>query len=483
VNGYSSRQNLISVKFLNEEREGFRSRMFTRANVRITFPLLILILGLISRSAFIWHPNEVVFDEVHFGKFVNFYLTGKYFFDIHPPLGKLIIALAAYISGLHPTIKFANIGEVYPDYSFIILRLFPNLFGALIPLCIYFFVLSLGGSVLAALFSGLTLVFENAIITQSHFISLDSMLIFFGFTGLTLFFVYRRSTSRSIYLFLAGILLGCSISVKWTGLSFLALAGVVSLWDVGTMWVEGKTITGEIARRLIYIVLVAFFVYFSTFVVHFSLLKKSGPGNAFMSPNFVKTLSGPASRNDDTVPPLGLIRKFVELNIRMYTANVSLTATHPYSSKFYTWPLMIRPVFFWTEENSPDTRSRIFLIGNPLIWWVAFLSLIASVFFWESKPPETKLFLYAGWYLALFPFVTVKRVLFLYHYLPGLIFSVVIMSLFIIDGFERLKRFRMVMFLTLLTLFVSGFLFFMPLTYGLPLSEHQYSLRLWLKGW
>ena len=457
--------------------------MFTKANARFLFPLLILTLGLISRFAFIWHPKEVVFDEVHFGKFVNFYLTGTFFYDIHPPLGKLIIALAAYVSGLHPTIKFANIGEIYPDYSFIILRLFPNLFGALIPLGIYFFVLSLGGSVLAALFAGLTLVFENAVLAQSHFISLDSMLIFFGFAGLALFFVYRNFSSRSIYLFLAGIFFGLSVSVKWTGLSFLALAGVVSLWDVGSMWAEGQNPAREIVLRLVHLVLIAFFVYFAFFVVHFSLLKKSGPGDAFMSRSFVKTLSGSASQNDNAVKPLGLIKKFVELNIRMYTANVSLTATHPYSSKFYTWPLMIRPVFFWTRKNSPGTTSRIFLIGNPFIWWIAFVSLIAGLFFWKSKPPETKWFLYAGWYLTLFPFMNIKRVMFLYHYLPGLIFSIVIMSLFIFDGFEKLKRFRMVIFLSLLVLFVSGFLFFMPLTYGLPLTDHQYSLRVWLKGW
>ena len=32
---------------------------------------------------------QVVFDEYHFGKFVNGYITGEYFFDVHRPLGKL----------------------------------------------------------------------------------------------------------------------------------------------------------------------------------------------------------------------------------------------------------------------------------------------------------------------------------------------------------------------------------------------------------
>ncbi|MFN7088533.1 MAG: phospholipid carrier-dependent glycosyltransferase [Candidatus Paceibacteria bacterium] len=53
----------------------------------------VLSLGLITRFLFIWNPPEVVFDEVHFGKFLYAYFTGEYYFDIHPPLGKLILAL------------------------------------------------------------------------------------------------------------------------------------------------------------------------------------------------------------------------------------------------------------------------------------------------------------------------------------------------------------------------------------------------------
>lgn len=49
----------------------------------------ITFIAFCTRFYSLFWPNAVVFDEFHFGKFVNNYNTGFYFFDIHPPLGKL----------------------------------------------------------------------------------------------------------------------------------------------------------------------------------------------------------------------------------------------------------------------------------------------------------------------------------------------------------------------------------------------------------
>jgi dolichyl-phosphate-mannose--protein O-mannosyl transferase len=57
------------------------------------------------------------------------------------------------------------------------------------------------------------------------------------------------------------------------------------------------------------------------------------------------------------------------------------------------------------------------------------------------------------------------------------------MSLFFFDGAEVLKRYRKILFIALMILFAIGYVFFSPLTYGLPLSSEQYDLRVWMKGW
>src|SRR3989344_9040533 len=58
--------------------------------------IFILILVIFSFLLRLWHLGaikEEIFDEVYFIDFAKNYLAGTSFFDIHPPLGKLILAV------------------------------------------------------------------------------------------------------------------------------------------------------------------------------------------------------------------------------------------------------------------------------------------------------------------------------------------------------------------------------------------------------
>ncbi len=422
------------------------------ANKKALF--ILLVLGIATHFLFFGHPNQTAFDEVHFGKFVSGYYTHEYYFDIHPPLGKLMIAGFGKLFDFKPEFSFANIGDKFPDSKYLALRFLPSLAGALIPAVIFLFALEIGFSRRAAFTAGILIALENALLTQTKFILMDGFLILFGF--LALLFYFRKK------MILAGVFAGLAISIKWTGLTFLAIMLILETVKIF------KTYELErIWRTAIKLILVPIFVYFAIFAVHFTILNKPGPGDAYMSPEF-------HSKN--------ILGKFIELNIEMYSSNKRLTASHPYSSQWYTWPFMARSIFYWVDGN-----SRIYFLGNPIIWWASTVGMIISLALILLKKADKKIvFLTTAYFLNLLPFIGIKRVMFLYHYLIALIFAV-LMLVYLIDGFGKLTasqtKNRRKIFAGLIIASTIAFIYFAPLNYGFNLSLKAYEARIWFPGW
>jgi len=76
--------------------------------------VLFAAVGIAVRAHRLSDPDSVVFDEVHFGGQAAHYLTRTFFFDVHPPLGKLIFAAVGYLAGFDGSFRFEAIGLPYP---------------------------------------------------------------------------------------------------------------------------------------------------------------------------------------------------------------------------------------------------------------------------------------------------------------------------------------------------------------------------------
>lgn len=472
--------------------------------------LILSLASLITHFAYFGYPAETVFDEVHFGKFISGYFTHEYFFDIHPPLGKLMISGMGWLTGFRPGFSFENIGQGFPDKAYLWLRLLPTLAGALLPIVIFFLIRHLKVSGLAAFAGAMLVVFENALLVQSRFILIDSFLLLFGFLSLLFYLKHQDSYSnyqlritKYCFLFLAGLFGALAASVKWTGITFLTLIIIIELSQIFKQVIKNrtpdntKTNIGKLNFKILVLALVIMpiAVYFSIFALHFSLLNKSGPGDAFMTPEFRKTLVGSSDYSNPAIQPLNIFEKFKELNLQMYKSNATLTATHPYSSRWYTWPFLIRPIYYWnkagaTLNQEPQTaNSRIYLLGNPVVWWAATIAIIYALFvlaqgawLWFRKKQifydHALALLAGGYFLNFLPFIGIKRAMFLYHYFSALIFSIIAL-VYLIDKTSNKKA----AFAVLITAGIAAFVFFSPLSYGLPLTENAYRLRAWLNSW
>ncbi|KAG0696148.1 hypothetical protein DFH29DRAFT_813372, partial [Suillus ampliporus] len=51
------------------------------------------------------------FNEVHFGKFASHYIKTRYFINVHPPLVKLLITVAAFSFSFDGNFDFKDIGK------------------------------------------------------------------------------------------------------------------------------------------------------------------------------------------------------------------------------------------------------------------------------------------------------------------------------------------------------------------------------------
>lgn len=445
--------------------------LYGLVNRRSTALILVIIISALTHGLYFGHPNTTVFDEVHFGKFVSSYYTGEYYFDIHPPLGKLIIAGAAKVVNFEPAFSFASIGDTFPDKKYLALRFLPTLAGFLLAVVIFLLVLELGLSVPAAFLAGALVGVDNALLTQSRLILLDSFLLLFGFGALLSYIRWRNGGTKWLLLS-AGVLAGSAASIKWTALTFLAIIGAMEL---AHLWQDRWTHSLKRLRTVIISLVVApFVIYFAAFAIHFYLLPSSGTGDAFMSPSFQKTLDGSRYADQDDIEPAGIFEKFIGLNREMYRSNKRLSATHPYSSSWYTWPLMARPIFYWVKD-----MARIYLVGNPVVWFGSSFAVIASLWFLVRRRADALLPILLGAFaLNFFPFAAIGRVMFLYHYFTALIFAVLVLA-WLIDRLQRPERGA----LALAFMALVAFIYFAPLSYGTTLEPPALERRLWFDSW
>ena len=264
--------------------------------------ICVTLCSFVTRFHTIELPSHVAWDETHFGKHANHYINGNFFFDLHPPLGKMLIALVGYMTGYKGTFSFKEPGLVYESDFYIPIRIFCASLGTLLIPMVFETVWTLTASLHAALMASFLVIFDTGTLTLSQYILLDSPLLFFIMSSVLsvtkLHSLFNSAPSMRWYLWMTvtGFSIACAFGVKWVGAFTVVYVGIITLkelWDLlGDSSVSFVEIVAHFMIRVLLLIILPIVVYSSFFAVHFILLNKSGEGDGFFSSRFQTTLIG-----------------------------------------------------------------------------------------------------------------------------------------------------------------------------------------------
>jgi dolichyl-phosphate-mannose-protein mannosyltransferase len=176
----------------------------------------------------------------------------------------------------------------------------------------------------------------------------------------------------------------------------------------------------------------------------------------------------------------------LQKEIWRYHAN--LDATHPYFSKWYTWPWLWRPTWYYFQTIG-DRIYGIVAVGNPALWWasvpITLWALISGA--WNRDP--RRLFSGLGFVCLYLPWGISPRTLNYSHYLFEAIPYACLSLGLLLDRFWDHPVFKQ-WTRSYLAVVVALFFFFLPFLVALPVPPAWYYARIgsvgpwtWFASW
>jgi dolichyl-phosphate-mannose--protein O-mannosyl transferase len=417
----------------------------------------VMAIALIAFSTRFWNLDgtaDIVFDEVYYPKFAQNYLRGEPLFDAHPPLAKYIIAIGIQIFG-------------YAPFGY---RIITALAGALLPLITYELIWQLSDRRSWAWLTGLFISLDGLLLVESRFGLINTYILVFGMLSqLSMLLALKRSRQRWFWVLVTGLMLGASISVKWTGLAYIV--GLMAI--AGYIWSRYRQSLNA-AQIVIGLVIVPIAFYVGQWIPHLMINPE---------------------------------RDIWELHRQIFGFHQNLGVgktepIHPYCSPWWSWVLLIRPVAYFFANRPNSMVEFVHAMGNPFLYWLSAIALlICLAFLIASKfrlPPQMltniepkeriQLFWFALYLISSFlghwlPWSLSKRCIFIYHYMPASVFAFAAFGLLVSLLWRSPIPKNQAIGSTLLGITAIGFIFWLPIYIGLPISSAYLPVLMWFRSW
>ncbi len=356
---------------------------------------------------------------------------------VHPPAAKLVMAFWIRLLGFKP----------------VAYRLGSLIFGLLLLTALWRLAARMHGEGFAAL-ALLLLATDGMTFVLSRVAMNDIYAVACAVSAVYLLYRYWTETERRQKLLIgAGALFGLGLAMKWSVLPLFGecalLVAARTIWDARAAANRERALAA--ASWLAAFVLLPIAIYLAAHLPFFL------QGHSFAD--------------------------FIELfkQIRWYHSH--LTADHAYGSRWWTWPLVARPVWFYSSHPAPGQNAVVYAFGNPILWWSFLPSLTYVAYrFWRSRLAKDALIL-IGFFGSWLPWLFVRRVGFIQYLLPAVPFGVLAVATALRDLASR--RWGRVALAVGAGACVVSFVFFYPIWSAwaidsTALASHHW---LWFDSW
>ena len=395
--------------------------------------------------------NSMYFDEIYHGRTGYEMLHAMSVYETtHPPLGKVFIMLGIAVFGMN-------------GFGW---RVAGALFGAAMVPLFYLLGRRLTRRPWLALVGAALFGLDFMRFTQSRIATIDVYVTFFILLGAYCMLWYAQTVLQKgvraalLPMALGGLAFGLGCASKWTGIYAGAGLAVVYFWVLYARWRQqqpgfGREAALAIGGGVAFFVAVPLLVYLASYLPYLWRDPSFGLGDWW------------------------------QCQVSMYQYHSQLVATHAFESRWYTWPLMLRPVWYYMGSGLPQgAYASIAVLGNPVVWWGGLAALLAvGRRILCGKGSRRGAFVGVLFLAQLLPWVLVTRCTFLYHYFPALGFTLLALLLWLARLERRRPALAHGLAIGMVALAAVLFVWFYPVLAGVPVSEGWARSLLWVPSW
>lgn len=170
----------------------------------------------------------------------------------------------------------------------------------------------------------------------------------------------------------------------------------------------------------------------------------------------------------------------------MFDYHSNLTATHPYESPWWQWPLNLRPVWYYVGYDvRAGYASTISAFGNPAVWWACSLGtliLAVRLILGNIRREKGMFVLMVAVCANYLPWVLVTRCTFAYHYFATVPFLILCTGYLLLEAEARHPSIAPLKWLWL-GVSIALFALFYPVISGLAAPDWFIHWLEWLPSW